>query len=373
MAAPVPDVVGVWNNTAWSKTTVYPGVQLSGIQRYCHQKNYSTFTGAVGSVATQVDNIQWASLGQTALASMMPSFGGQNSLVNFILELKDFKNVFLSLTSRFTTRLNVIRAVLGFDWWDKPFRKIAKTHLSYQFGWKPFWNDIQSMFTAMVSLDRKLKAYQALANTDLQKHFSTTITSTSASESVYHYSGDISTPGNTGSTRFAGRTRVYLGGTSGVRYNATLRFRYAMPPELSSISGQVKAYLDSLGVQANPAILWNAIPFSFIVDWFINVSSWLNKLRIDNIRFKTEIRDFCHSAVFTRSVRYTTQAALYGVTSSSNIQTRSWDAEVTTDECLIRAFRRKTGIPDFLSSMQTSGLDWREFSLGGALVRANRR
>lgn len=372
LANPVSESLCIWDPRAWLTTFRTP-MTFSGLPKYCHQMTYGQYLSAIGAVSQPLDSLNWSNLAQTALDAMMPSFGGQNSLVNFVLELKDFKKLYLSMTSEFVSKLNVLRAALGFNHWDKPMAKLAKTHLSYSFAWRPLFADLVKMVDTLSNFNAKLKTYVKEANTDLQKHFRMTVTGTGASASQYFYSGDIMSPGNNGASAAAGRTRVRLSDAKDVVFNATLRYRYPLPEELLSASGKAKAFLDALGVQANPAILWNAIPFSFIIDWVVNVSGWLNKLRTENIRFKTEIRDFCYSASFTRSVSYTTQTILFGLTNNSNVKTATWSDEQITDMCLIRSYRRKVGIPNFLSAMQTSGLDWREFSLAGALARANRR
>lgn len=372
LANPVNDVVCVWDVKNWLTSFRTP-MSISGLQRYCHQKTYGNYLAAIGTVSTPLDSLQWDALSQQALDAMMPTFGGQNSIINFLLELKDFRKMYAILSTRFVTLTTKLRAILGYEHWNKPLDKLAKMHLTYNFAWAPLFNDLKSLYDTLSQFNAKCDAYIKLANTDLQKHFRKTITGTGSSGSTYFYSGDIVSPGNNSASGFAGRTRVYLSDSKDVVYNATLRYRYPLPAELLSVSGKAKAFLDTLGVSRNPAILWNAIPFTFVVDWIINISGWLNQLRIDNIRFKTEIRDFCHSASFTRAVRYTTQVTFFGITSSSNVKTASWSPEQDTDACLIRSYRRKVGFPNFSSAIQTSGLNWREFSLAGALVRVNRR
>lgn len=374
LAMPVSTNVCVWDDSAWvSSDSRYPGVSLSGLQSYFHQLHYGNLSSALASASLPVDSVNWSNLAQTALDSMMPSFKARNSLVNFILELKDFKRLALSLTRNFISKSDVIRAALGFNHWDKPMAKLSRTYLSYQFGWRPLFSDIASMVSTLSAFNERMSLLKKLADTDLQAHFSTTIAGTQTNESTFFDSGIQSAPGNTGSTGFCGRTQVLLSPNPGIKYKATLRYRYPMPPELLTVSGEARAFLDTLGVQFNPAILWNAIPFSFLVDWVVNVSSWLGKLRTDNVRFKTEIRDFCHSASGSREVTSRQQVSAYGHSSSSNVKTFNWSGWQTTDSWSLKKYRRKKGIPNFLISMQTSGLNEREFLLAGALIRANRR
>jgi hypothetical protein len=38
--------------------------------------------------------------------------------------------------------------------------------------------------------------------------------------------------------------------------------------------------LDLFGANLNPAIVWNAIPFSFVVDWFLKVGDYFDKMEV---------------------------------------------------------------------------------------------
>jgi hypothetical protein len=57
----------------------------------------------------------------------------------------------------------------------------------------------------------------------------------------------------------------------------------------------VYAHLDNLGVRLDPAIVWNAIPFSFVVDWVVDVSGFLGSFARDNYPINVVVHDFCHS------------------------------------------------------------------------------
>jgi hypothetical protein len=75
-------------------------------------------------------------------------------------------------------------------------------------------------------------------------------------------------------------------------YRATVKYRYTLDvPDVSKF----KASLDALGIRLDPSIIWNAIPFTFIVDWFVSVSNFLEQFARDNIGTTIEIADFCSS------------------------------------------------------------------------------
>jgi len=44
--------------------------------------------------------------------------------------------------------------------------------------------------------------------------------------------------------------------------------------------GKMKYLLTQLGAELNPAIAWNAIPFSFVLDWFYPIGAFLDKYKI---------------------------------------------------------------------------------------------
>jgi hypothetical protein len=77
-------------------------------------------------------------------------------------------------------------------------------------------------------------------------------------------------------------------------YHATMRYKYTLPG-LDGRLEQIYAYLDTLGVRLDPAIIWNAIPFSFVIDWIVDVSGFLGSFARDNYPIQVTVLDFCHS------------------------------------------------------------------------------
>jgi len=84
-------------------------------------------------------------------------------------------------------------------------------------------------------------------------------------------------------------------------YHATMRYIYDLP-ELDSKLAEVYAYMDGLGVKLDPSIVWNAIPFSFVVDWIVDVSGFLASFSRDNYPINTRVTDFCHSMAYRKEV-----------------------------------------------------------------------
>jgi hypothetical protein len=73
-----------------------------------------------------------------------------------------------------------------------------------------------------------------------------------------------------------------------------MRYIYTLPLMDSPLE-KIYGHLDALGVRLDPGILWNAIPFSFVVDWVVDVSGFLSSFARDNYPINVTLLDFCHS------------------------------------------------------------------------------
>lgn len=331
-----------------------------------HAKRYSNFTVACDSVNLSLASVPWASLSSTALQAMLPSFQKDNSWINFVLELKDFRRIGESLTSGFLSKWEKISSLAGFKKRDRPFAKLAKSHLSYSFAWAPLYRDLESLVNTMTGLKSRFDQLVRRQKKPQQSYWGTTVAGTSTARTLHSFGNDGPTGGWVGP--FLGKYywNVILNESKGIRYSATVRYRFTMPDVIGSTLGQLKAVLDVLGVSPNPAIIWNAIPFTFVIDWLVNVGRFLNSMRVDNLDFKTEISDFCHSAKFERTIQMEMGGNTYHYLKGYSLLGTS-----VVDYCSKSVYERRVGFPDFSGAIQTSGLNPREFSLLGALVGAN--
>ncbi|DAD52714.1 TPA_asm: maturation protein [ssRNA phage SRR7976310_14] len=308
----------------------------------------------------------WGSLYAQSMAAMLPTFdGGDNSLVNFVLELKDFKRLGASLVDRSKTALAKLGDAIGYHPKNKPIRNLSEAYLGYQFAWKPLVKDVISLYQSISSFNERLNDTIARAGKPQQRYYGFFVAGTAVNESFSTITSDNPSLPGTGWKVPAVSVRTRYHSSPGVRYHATMRYRYSLPPELRTAKGKLKALLDVLGVNSNPAILWNAIPFTFILDWVFNVGKFLDQFKVTNVTFQTEILDFCHSVKEERRVSY---------------ECNWWHKIGTTEipsgyrpihQATIKTYVRKTELmPGFAVALQTSGLSPREVSLAGALIGA---
>jgi hypothetical protein len=53
----------------------------------------------------------------------------------------------------------------------------------------------------------------------------------------------------------------------------------------------LRAVLDTIGFELNPRIIWDALPFTFVLDWFFDVGSFLGNFKIDTLELPIEYVD----------------------------------------------------------------------------------
>jgi len=90
-------------------------------------------------------------------------------------------------------------------------------------------------------------------------------------------------------------------------WHACLAYSYSTPA-LKSFFSRLAQLSDSLGIQLDAGIVWDAVTLSFSVDWFINISQWLHANASLGSWVKAEVTllEFCHSAkvVETRTLSW---------------------------------------------------------------------
>jgi hypothetical protein len=256
--------------------------------------------------------------GLQALAFMLPELNRGTSLVNSILELKDFKRMNPSGTlRRLRKRHNGLRdlanPILRKDFIREAISRMNNAALNASFGIVPFIQDIVQIHDDLTTLAMRLERLKKYAGTKQQRHYKRVIPESSG---VPAHRNWVRQGGSTalsawvpnlhldkvGGTRTAVQREIRSRWVVRPVYHATMRYIYTLPKLDSALEG-VYARLDSLGVRLDPSIIWNAIPFSFIVDWVVDVSGFLSSFARNNYPIEVEILDFCHSYKWYKEIQ----------------------------------------------------------------------
>jgi hypothetical protein len=269
-------------------------------------------------------------LADMAYSYMKPKVNDGSSLVNFILELKDLKHLNpIPSVQRIVNNSSVGQALRNPARRGKFTRELTtrlnNAHLGAQFGINPLVGDISSMYNELVMAGTKLAMLKKYAGRQRKAHFKCLLPLTNGLVGGTSWKQALT---NTTIAWPSGLSNDWLG-SGGVRsaiklnrfsrftqppvYHATMRYSYTLPQAGSALE-TVYYYMDLLGIRLDPSIIWNAIPFSFVVDWVVDVGGFLGSFARDNFPIEVRIHDFCHSIKWSRETyvdaHYATDAAL---------------------------------------------------------------
>jgi hypothetical protein len=304
------------------------------------------------------------SLEQGALQSMLPAIKAELSLVNSIYELKDLKSLASSITLGMNTVQSFFRKIEGFGSGfslRRLLRGASDNYLQYKFNVGPLLHDVASLFKATHSIEKRLRTLINESARLQTKHFhyvfrefeDTEGTSTSS----YQLAGD-SYP-----VTIKGCTATLHTQWEASQFNATIRYNYNLP-ELRGEHALLLGLLDGLGVNLNPQIIWNAIPWTFVIDWVFDVSRFLKQFTVHNIEPVVNIRNYCWSIKRARKT--------YGfLTVGENPFGMPFISNSSMPTINDTSYRRVVKWPSY-SWIQSSGLSPTEVTLGAALAFARR-
>jgi len=308
---------------------------------------------------------------------MLPIIKEELSLINSIYELKDFKHMARTLSNVkfWQDKFNLITKnkamiallarknkalTLGFL-----LRQASNNYLQWSFAIAPLISDIRSIYTALKRTERRLNDFITRSGRVQSKHFRFVWTET---PDLF----EVDEP-NMGGFHWFYQLDPYVLFRSNrtVRneptiFHAQVQYNYNYT-EYQIAHARLLGMLDSLGVNLNPAIIWNAIPWTFIVDWVFGVSRWLEQFKEQNMAPLINIRRYLWSV--KRSRRIFVMNGIDPIYASEGFPTYNRTSLPTVMES---SYRRHVGMPE-ASLIESSGLNLKEFSLGAALVIARRR
>lgn len=175
-------------------------------------------------------------------------------------------------------------SVLSLDAFKLSTKVLAEMHLTKEFMIDPTISDCLKIHAQMGTIVRDAqKQFFERGQTTQSSHYSQSIDQTSNK-----------TPGSSNSYR-------YLTGTeTSVTFTATMSYTYQY-----AMRGEIDALLTYWGLVPNAKAMWDMIPFSFVVDYFIGIGKSLDAVRTDpNVDFR--LNQYCESVlVSSKAGRFT--------------------------------------------------------------------
>jgi hypothetical protein len=221
------------------------------------------------------------------------------SIPNFLADIEDVK----TLTKLWRKSVGLAKNVAG-------------GFLNYKFGWKPTLGDLTDSFTGLSRLRDRIKLFKSLYGVFLHDRrvllSATTVKSGSATApdgSVYRWTAKLEQ-----------KVESFIYWTPG-RIIA-----------LDTFDEEFRGVLDTLGFELNPRIVWDALPFTFVIDWFFNVGQQLERFKVDALELPI---------IYTDSfLQYKQKLTIESFTvldlGSSVSSTTTWPGSVTTEDYFVR-------------------------------------
>jgi len=239
------------NGQSWAKGTITPGIPLAASIVPLNVNYYGN--KAISAVAPTSPN---ANLAQTAA------------------EIIREKGIALPGTSLFAWLES--RALF--------YRSLGKEYLNISFGWKPFLNDLYSIVKQMQDITGEIQKYSAISETSTIRRYDFQPTvETTRSEGVTSRRLNVGPDSNIDNW-----FELYVNGdTSGLfstvdysfeRIYFKGRFMFKINPG-SGFLDRLQAFEQLanklLGTRITPSVLWELTPWSWLIDWFVDVQSAL--------------------------------------------------------------------------------------------------
>jgi hypothetical protein len=215
-----------------------------------------------GSAQTPLDKhtpVDWSDAQRYAWHEMQPRFEGDISMFNFLLELRDFRQLAKLLRQKPLRKLrNYFRRLRkSLD----PSRPLAEAHLMNEFALKPLLADIVKITCQLEEIVQNVQDEFAEAGQGRNsRHWSETRVIDDA---------DLTYGGYGYYYRAIGDAEVQ-------KFTATMEYSYKY-----SARSSIDAFMRYWGLIPTTEAVWNAIPFSFVVDYFVKVGNSIAAMEKD--------------------------------------------------------------------------------------------
>jgi hypothetical protein len=233
-------------------------------------------------------------------------------------------------------------------------KTISSGYLNLEFGWKPFLGDLNTLTNLLTSVRAKIQHLR-----DIQGR----------TTRLGAFRGNVYNPVVNPVEEFSYAAeavwfRYRLDG-----YRADFRanaYVYSLLEDLNELSGFVRAMIVALGLTNPLKVIWNAIPYSFVADWFTGLSGRLQSLSVNPFKGTWILSRHCTSLRATSSVIVDAKLVAPAIASMRGYY--------PLGNIVIQRYQRVSGLPvssGFLTSLTTPTS--KQQTLLTALLESGRR
>ena len=237
------------------------------------------WTGNGPSGVINVSNVYQAPLDESWLSSLVPELS-EGSLASMAEE------AFIAFSTQIPQEVSIanflyeLREISSLI--PKMERSLSKTaaggYLNFSFGWSPFLGDLRTLGNLVGSVQGKIQHLIDTygKRTRLHRYFPDVVPLPVIRDMQW-----LQTP--------VGQFAVYMTHhQTDVRCNG---FLFHLLEGLKSFGGQLRAFASALGLNNPLQVFWEAIPYSFVVDWFLKVGRRLSALTAQPFQGEWSVTD----------------------------------------------------------------------------------
>jgi hypothetical protein len=236
-------------------------------------------------------------------------------------------------------------------------RKVGQFNLLYQFVIRPTISDVLLTLDRVKTLEKRLEELIRLGDEKQTRHYTCPLVDRMTLPADYVYQDAVLFNDWCGH-----KTYVQSKWKDRPVYHAAMRYKHDTSA-LKSTLGRLRAYMNAFGVSDVIATLWEAVPYSFVVDWFFNVGSMLASIEdyLVGDPLPIVILDFTHSVKY----KFTTRVLL-------DIGKGNWSKAtgILLQEKETTYYNRRVEMPNFYDSLSVRAPSVNQPLLGGSLLIA---
>lgn len=299
-----------------------------------------------------LDDVDWYSMYLSALPRIKQEM--DESFANFAIDTPSLLKI-RKLKPRIEVLKPLLRNFRSFKGSVETLKvlvsRAADANLLLHFGIMPLFDEIPALIRSVSAARAQYNRLKDLSNKWITRHVRF-IAAPSSEEIISSSSPSLYvTCTNTKSITKRYVSNRYI--NSDVRC-LKIRYKYQIP-ELPDWLAITYSTLDSLGLNLNPKIVWDATRYSFVVDWFLKVSPFLNNLSTPLLSPTTVV----YKCVYSRRMEVKT---VVKIDYSDSLR------DVVCRDTLNTVYKRWVGIPPMSQIRLTPELDWFKVHIGTSLL-----
>lgn len=222
---------------------------------------------------------------------------------------------------------------------------VSGGYLNFQFGWKPFIGDLQKLHNLMQIVRTRIEYLK----------------STYGKETRISYQKSFDVPSGAPSSKLDANSLLYTRRSYRGIFHCTGYLTHYLE-NLNGIEGLFRAAAGALGLNNPLGVVWEAIPFSFVVDWFTRIGSIVQHTAVQPFVGDWNVKKITWSFKVSGD---------WGCTQDFG---SSWTPRVVTPfQGTWSQYSRTVGLPVADSLLSSSALDLRQQALAAALIHQNVR